>query len=94
MLACGSGTFTQSCKNKLDITPEGAPSKGNYWKTPEDAVKGANALYANYDNVIYLVMFFILIFFKSLMKLARANYFHQLFIFNDVQELTQYDLIG
>lgn len=50
MLACGIGTFTQSCNNKLDITPEGAPSKGNYWKTPEDAVKGANALYANYDE--------------------------------------------
>ena len=39
-----------SCKKQLDITPEGAPSKGNFWKTSTDAVKGANAMYDLYDD--------------------------------------------
>lgn len=39
-----------SCKKQLDITPEGAPSKGNFWKTSTDAVKGANSMYELYDD--------------------------------------------
>ena len=39
-----------SCQKQLDITPEGAPSKGNFWKTSSDALKGVNSMYEVYDN--------------------------------------------
>ncbi|MEI2275160.1 RagB/SusD family nutrient uptake outer membrane protein [Sphingobacterium sp. ML3W] len=44
------GMSFQSCTNKLDILPEGAPSKASFWKTKEDAIKGANGLYYLYDE--------------------------------------------
>ena len=45
MLALASG-----CTKQLDITPQGEPSKGNFWQTPEDALKGVNAIYRNFDG--------------------------------------------
>lgn len=38
-----------ACKKQLDIIPQGSASKGNFWKTQQDAIKGANALYVNND---------------------------------------------
>lgn len=43
-------TTISSCQKQLDITPEGAPSKGNFWKTSSDALKGVNSMYEIYDN--------------------------------------------
>ncbi|MDF2192427.1 RagB/SusD family nutrient uptake outer membrane protein [Paraflavitalea sp. CAU 1676] len=37
-------------KTALDITPEGTPTSGNFWKTEADAVKAANALYEQFDG--------------------------------------------
>ncbi len=39
-----------SCTKKLDITPEGTPVSGNFWLTSSDAVKGANAMYEQFDG--------------------------------------------
>lgn len=39
-----------SCEKKLDIIPEGQPTSGNFWKTEDDAIKGANALYEQFDG--------------------------------------------
>ncbi len=51
LLIAGLTTITiSSCQKQLDITPEGAASKGNFWKTSSDALKGANAMYELYDN--------------------------------------------
>jgi hypothetical protein len=38
------------CEKKLNITPEGTPVSGNFWQTSSDAVKGANALYEQFDG--------------------------------------------
>jgi len=39
-----------SCNKQLDIIPEGAPTKVNFWKTEADAISASNALYALYDQ--------------------------------------------
>ena len=39
-----------SCENELDVIPQGAPSSGNFWKTPADAKAGVNAIYALYSD--------------------------------------------
>jgi hypothetical protein len=39
-----------SCEKKLDITPEGSPVSGNFWKTAADAISGANAMYEQFDG--------------------------------------------
>ena len=39
-----------SCSKKLDIIPEGTPVNGNFWVTSADAVKGANAMYDQFDG--------------------------------------------
>ncbi len=41
---------TAGCNKKLDITPEGSPSTGNFWKTENDAITGANAMYQYFDS--------------------------------------------
>ncbi|MHA4810315.1 RagB/SusD family nutrient uptake outer membrane protein [Flavitalea flava] len=38
------------CSKKLDITPEGSPVSGNFWQTTSDALKGANAMYDQFDG--------------------------------------------
>jgi hypothetical protein len=37
-------------KSTLDITPEGTPTSGNFWKIEADAIKAANALYEQFDG--------------------------------------------
>ncbi|TWW00673.1 RagB/SusD family nutrient uptake outer membrane protein [Chitinophaga pinensis] len=39
-----------ACNKKLDITPEGAPTSGNFWQTETDAISGANAMYNLFDD--------------------------------------------
>lgn len=39
-----------ACNKKLDITPEGAPTTGNFWQTETDAVAGANSMYGPFDD--------------------------------------------
>ena len=39
-----------ACNSQLDIVPEGAPTKANFWKTETDAISASNALYALYDQ--------------------------------------------
>lgn len=39
-----------ACNKKLDITPEGAPTTGNFWQTEGDALSGANAMYNMFDD--------------------------------------------
>ncbi len=45
--------IVSSCKNQLDITPEGAPSAGNFWKTKEDALKAEGGMYSSYNEEDY-----------------------------------------
>ncbi|QIY92055.1 RagB/SusD family nutrient uptake outer membrane protein [Chryseobacterium gallinarum] len=42
-----SGIFLalSSCTNELDIQPEGTPTEANFWKTENDLITGANAMY-------------------------------------------------
>lgn len=44
------GSVLSGCSKQLDITPQGEPSKGNFWRTHEDALKGVNAMYRNFDE--------------------------------------------
>jgi hypothetical protein len=50
-------TLTSSCKkNFLDIDPQAKQPAVEFWKTPEDAAKGVNAIYANlrsWNNVAF-----------------------------------------
>ena len=41
---------TSACESELDVIPQGAPSSGNFWKTPADAKAGVNAIYALYSD--------------------------------------------
>ncbi|WP_316820982.1 RagB/SusD family nutrient uptake outer membrane protein [Pedobacter gandavensis] len=49
-LAIAALAVLSSCKQQLDIVPEGAPSAQNFWKTPEDAIKAENGLYEKYND--------------------------------------------
>jgi starch-binding outer membrane protein, SusD/RagB family len=39
-----------SCEKELDVTPQGGPSSANFWKTPDDAKAGVNAIYGLYND--------------------------------------------
>lgn len=39
-----------ACTKKLDITPAGAVSQSNFWKTGDDALLGVNAMYVPFDG--------------------------------------------
>ncbi len=45
-----AGAVFSSCGNQLDISPEGAPSSKNFWKTREDALKAEAGMYNNYNS--------------------------------------------
>lgn len=45
-----SGALLGACSKQLDITPEGAPSAQNFWKTSQDAIKGQAGMYTNYNQ--------------------------------------------
>ncbi len=50
LLGLAVASLFGSCNKELDIIPEGAPAKVNFWKTEADAVSASNALYALYDS--------------------------------------------
>jgi starch-binding outer membrane protein, SusD/RagB family len=50
ILAAAALFMLAACNKKLDITPEGSPTSGNFWQTESDAVAGANAMYDQFDN--------------------------------------------
>jgi hypothetical protein len=39
-----------ACNKKLDITPAGTPTSGNFWQNENDALSGANAMYSEFDD--------------------------------------------
>jgi SusD family. len=43
-------TLSSACQKQLDLTPQGAPASGNFWKSAEDATAGINSIYALYSN--------------------------------------------
>jgi len=45
-----TASVLSGCTKQLDITPQGEPSKGNFWRTQADALKGVNAMYRNFDG--------------------------------------------
>jgi len=45
ILLSGIAALTLSCTNELDIQPEGTPTEASFWKTENDLVTGANAMY-------------------------------------------------
>lgn len=49
-LAVAAITVFAACTKQLDIIPEGPPSAGNFWKTPQDAIKAQAGMYENYDD--------------------------------------------
>ncbi len=50
ILSLAGLSLLAACNKKLDITPEGAPTTGNFWQTETDAVAGANAMYNLFDD--------------------------------------------
>lgn len=49
-LALTGISLLAACNKKLEITPEGAPTSGNFWQTEGDAISGSNAMYDQFDN--------------------------------------------
>lgn len=45
ILAAGISAVMLSCTNELNIDPEGTPTEANFWKTENDLITGANAMY-------------------------------------------------
>ncbi|WP_420154483.1 RagB/SusD family nutrient uptake outer membrane protein [Siphonobacter sp.] len=39
-----------ACDKNLDMTPQGAPTTGNFWKTSSDALAGVNSIYELYSD--------------------------------------------
>lgn len=52
-IALATFALFSSCKDQLNITPEGAPSAQNFWKTKEDALKAEAGLYEKYNEEDY-----------------------------------------
>ncbi|PTS94353.1 RagB/SusD family nutrient uptake outer membrane protein [Pedobacter sp. HMWF019] len=52
-MTIGALALLSSCSKQLDITPEGAPSAGNFWKTKEDAIKAEAGMYEKYNDEDY-----------------------------------------
>ncbi|MGJ1198768.1 RagB/SusD family nutrient uptake outer membrane protein [Sphingobacterium spiritivorum] len=50
LLGLSAVSLFTACNKQLDIVPEGAPTKANFWKTEADAISASNALYALYDQ--------------------------------------------
>jgi hypothetical protein len=42
--------LSTSCDKSLDLTPQGAPTTGNFWKTSSDALAGVNSIYELYSD--------------------------------------------
>lgn len=41
----GIAVVLSSCTNELDVQPEGTPTEASFWKTENDLITGANAMY-------------------------------------------------
>ena len=50
VLSLAGISMLAACNKKLEITPEGSPTSGNFWQTESDAVSAANAMYDQFDN--------------------------------------------
>ncbi|WP_443946169.1 RagB/SusD family nutrient uptake outer membrane protein [Pedobacter sp. AW1-32] len=55
--AMGAMLFTASCKKDfLNVPPQGQQPSATFWKTPDDALKGVNSIYAqlrSWDNIAF-----------------------------------------
>lgn len=49
-VAIAALAILSSCKQQLNLSPEGAPSAQNFWKTSEDALKAESGLYEKYND--------------------------------------------
>lgn len=45
ILISGIAATTLSCTSELDVQPEGTPTEASFWKTENDLITGANAMY-------------------------------------------------
>lgn len=45
LIITGLSASLLSCTNELDIQPEGTPTEASFWKTENDLITGANAMY-------------------------------------------------
>ena len=52
-LAIAATALFASCTKQLDISPEGAPSSQNFWKTEQDAIKAEAIMYEKYNEEDY-----------------------------------------
>lgn len=50
VLSVAGISMLAACNKKLEITPEGSPTSGNFWQTEADAVSASNAMYDQFDN--------------------------------------------
>ncbi|KUY31707.1 RagB/SusD family nutrient uptake outer membrane protein [Elizabethkingia ursingii] len=54
VLVSGISVALLSCTSELDVQPEGTPTEASFWKTENDLVTGANAMYKPlYDSEFY-----------------------------------------
>ncbi|UKY86941.1 RagB/SusD family nutrient uptake outer membrane protein [Elizabethkingia anophelis] len=54
VLVSGISAALLSCTSELDVQPEGTPTEASFWKTENDLVTGANAMYKPlYDSEFY-----------------------------------------
>ncbi|OPC05261.1 carbohydrate-binding protein SusD [Elizabethkingia ursingii] len=54
VLVSGISVALLSCTSELDVQPEGTPTETSFWKTENDLVTGANAMYKPlYDSEFY-----------------------------------------
>ena len=44
-LISGISVMLLSCTGELDVQPEGTPTEASFWKTENDLITGANAMY-------------------------------------------------
>jgi hypothetical protein len=44
-LVSGISVMLLSCTGELDVQPEGTPTEASFWKTENDLITGANAMY-------------------------------------------------
>lgn len=50
VLSLAGISMLAACNKKLEITPEGSPTSGNFWQTEADAISASNAMYDQFDN--------------------------------------------
>ncbi|WP_267406853.1 MULTISPECIES: RagB/SusD family nutrient uptake outer membrane protein [unclassified Chryseobacterium] len=54
IIATGLAATLLSCTSELDVQPEGTPTEASFWKTENDLITGANAMYKPlFDSEFY-----------------------------------------